>query len=80
MLLTALEFVGLVAFAASGALAAVRARLDVFGVVVVGLTTALGGGVIRDVLDHNRVRAEAFIRDVSVLGRAARSTSLRLVC
>lgn len=37
-------------FAASGALAAVRARLDVFGVVVLGLTTALGGGVIRDVL------------------------------
>ena len=50
MLLTALEFLGLVAFAASGALAAVRARLDVFGVVVVGLTPALGGGVIRDVL------------------------------
>src|SRR3954469_15017390 len=50
MLLTALEFLGLVAFAASGALAAVRARLDVFGVVVVGLTTALGGGVIRAVL------------------------------
>ncbi|WP_328604506.1 trimeric intracellular cation channel family protein [Amycolatopsis sp. NBC_00345] len=50
MALTALEFLGLVAFAASGALAAVRARLDVFGVVVVGLTTALGGGVIRDVL------------------------------
>ncbi|WP_040407175.1 trimeric intracellular cation channel family protein [Amycolatopsis nigrescens] len=42
--------VGLVAFAASGALAAVRARLDLFGVVVLGLTTALGGGIIRDVL------------------------------
>ncbi|MEC3975201.1 trimeric intracellular cation channel family protein [Amycolatopsis sp. H20-H5] len=50
MLLTALEYLGLFAFAASGALAAVRARLDVFGVIVVGLTTALGGGVIRDVL------------------------------
>lgn len=50
MLLTALEMLGLVAFAASGALAAVRSRLDVFGVVVVGLTTALGGGIIRDVL------------------------------
>ncbi|GAA1971910.1 trimeric intracellular cation channel family protein [Amycolatopsis minnesotensis] len=50
MLLTALEVLGLVAFAASGALAAVRSRLDVFGVVVVGLTTALGGGIIRDVL------------------------------
>ncbi|MFI5608607.1 trimeric intracellular cation channel family protein [Amycolatopsis sp. FDAARGOS 1241] len=49
-MLTALEFLGLVAFAASGALAAVRARLDVFGVIVVGLTTALGGGIIRDVL------------------------------
>jgi len=45
-----IELIGLVAFAASGALAAVRARLDVFGVVVLGLTTALGGGIIRDVL------------------------------
>jgi len=49
-MLVALEFLGLVAFAASGALAAVRARLDVFGVIVLGLTTALGGGIIRDVL------------------------------
>jgi uncharacterized membrane protein YeiH len=49
-MLVALEMLGLVAFAASGALAAVRSRLDVFGVVVVGLTTALGGGILRDVL------------------------------
>jgi uncharacterized membrane protein YeiH len=44
------ELVGIAVFAASGALAAVRAHLDVFGVVVIGMTTALGGGVIRDVL------------------------------
>ncbi|MBM7771699.1 putative membrane protein YeiH [Actinokineospora baliensis] len=50
MLLIVLELIGLAVFAASGALAAVRARLDVFGVVVLGLTTALGGGIIRDVL------------------------------
>ncbi|MDQ2584587.1 trimeric intracellular cation channel family protein [Saccharothrix yanglingensis] len=50
MLLAALELVGIAAFAASGALAAVRARLDVFGVTVLALTTALGGGIIRDVL------------------------------
>jgi uncharacterized membrane protein YeiH len=50
MLLTALQYLGLVAFAASGSLAAVRTGLDVFGVIVVGLTTALGGGIIRDVL------------------------------
>ncbi|TVT27470.1 trimeric intracellular cation channel family protein [Amycolatopsis rhizosphaerae] len=49
-MLTVLEIVGLMAFAASGSLAAVRAELDVFGVVVLGLTTALGGGIIRDVL------------------------------
>lgn len=49
-MLTVLELVGIAVFAASGALAAVRARLDVFGVVVLGMTTALGGGIIRDVL------------------------------
>ncbi|MEO6089397.1 MAG: trimeric intracellular cation channel family protein [Umezawaea sp.] len=50
MLLIVLELVGIAVFAASGAIAAVRARLDVFGVIVLALTTALGGGVIRDVL------------------------------
>ncbi|HWO59468.1 MAG TPA: trimeric intracellular cation channel family protein [Umezawaea sp.] len=50
MLLIVLELVGIAVFAASGALAAVRARLDVFGVIVLALTTALGGGIIRDVL------------------------------
>ncbi|SDI49550.1 Uncharacterized membrane protein YeiH [Actinokineospora alba] len=50
MVIVVLELVGLAVFSASGALAAVRARLDLFGVVVLGLTTALGGGIIRDVL------------------------------
>ncbi|HEY0806439.1 MAG TPA: trimeric intracellular cation channel family protein [Pseudonocardiaceae bacterium] len=50
MLLNVLQLIGVGVFAASGALAAVRSRLDVFGVAVVGVTTALGGGVIRDVV------------------------------
>jgi uncharacterized membrane protein YeiH len=50
VLLNVLQLIGVGVFAASGALAAVRARLDVFGVAVVGVTTALGGGVIRDVV------------------------------
>jgi uncharacterized membrane protein YeiH len=50
VLLTVLQLIGIGVFAASGALAAVRARLDVFGVAVVGVTSALGGGLIRDVL------------------------------
>ncbi|MGN6608467.1 MAG: trimeric intracellular cation channel family protein [Jatrophihabitans sp.] len=46
----ALDLVGSAVFALSGALAGVRARLDVFGVVVVGTVTAIGGGILRDVL------------------------------
>jgi uncharacterized membrane protein YeiH len=50
VLLIVLDLAGIAVFAASGALAAVRTRLDAFGVVVLGMTTALGGGIIRDVL------------------------------
>ncbi|SDC79794.1 trimeric intracellular cation channel family protein [Rhodococcus tukisamuensis] len=50
MLLKVLELVGVVAFAASGSLVAVSKRLDIFGVCLIGLFTAIGGGVIRDVL------------------------------
>ncbi|MFE5502821.1 trimeric intracellular cation channel family protein [Amycolatopsis japonica] len=45
-----LEAVGIVAFAYAGAAEALRARLDVFGVVVAAIVTAIGGGVLRDVL------------------------------
>ncbi|MBV5242270.1 trimeric intracellular cation channel family protein [Mycolicibacterium sp. PAM1] len=50
-LLLALDLVGTFAFGLNGALTAVRAtRLDVIGVLTLGMMTALGGGVIRDVL------------------------------
>lgn len=45
-----LDLVGVFVFALSGGLAAVRSRLDVFGVVVLASVTALGGGVLRDTL------------------------------
>lgn len=45
-----IDFVGVFAFALSGGLAAVRRRFDVFGVLVLALVTALGGGVVRDVM------------------------------
>lgn len=50
MLLLVLDLLGVAVFAASGALAAVHARLDVFGVAVLAAVTALGGGIVRDVL------------------------------
>jgi len=46
----ALDLLGTVAFAASGALAGVRKRMDLLGVIVLGVVTATGGGVVRDVL------------------------------
>ena len=45
-----LELIGTVSFAASGAMVAVRKRMDVFGVIILGIVTAVGGGVIRDML------------------------------
>lgn len=41
---------GTVAFSISGALTGIRKHMDIFGVVVLGLTTAVGGGVIRDLV------------------------------
>jgi uncharacterized membrane protein YeiH len=49
--LLALDLLGTFAFALNGALTALRvARLDIVGVVTLGMITALGGGIIRDVL------------------------------
>ncbi|MFE9784306.1 trimeric intracellular cation channel family protein [Nocardia salmonicida] len=44
------EMMGVISFAASGALVAVRKRLDLFGMVVMACATALGGGIVRDLL------------------------------
>ena len=43
-------FVGTVAFAVAGAMVAIDKRVDLFGVLFLGMLTALGGGCLRDVL------------------------------
>ncbi|MDT3402501.1 trimeric intracellular cation channel family protein [Mucilaginibacter terrae] len=45
-----IELLGTVAFTISGAFSAMQKRLDVFGVLVIGFVTAIGGGTLRDVL------------------------------
>ena len=45
-----LEMLGTAAFAASGALAASRKRMDIFGFCVLALMPAVGGGTIRDII------------------------------
>jgi uncharacterized membrane protein YeiH len=48
--LIALDFVGTFVFALSGAVAAVKHELDLFGVLVLSFVAASTGGIIRDVL------------------------------
>lgn len=45
-----LETLGTVAFSISGAIEAMKKQMDLLGVLVLGLVTAVGGGVIRDVV------------------------------
>ena len=56
-----LDLTGTFAFALNGALTAIRVvKLDVVGVVTLGMVTALGGGIIRDILiDSIRRRPSA---------------------
>jgi len=49
-----LDLIGVAVFAITGALAAGRKRMDIFGVVVLGCVTALGGGTIRDIILGSR--------------------------
>lgn len=49
-LLYLLDMIGTAAFAASGAWAGIRRDMDLFGVLVLGMVTAIGGGTLRDIL------------------------------
>lgn len=48
-----IELVGTMAFAVSGSLVAIACSLDLFGVIIVGCITAVGGGIVRDLLIGN---------------------------
>jgi uncharacterized membrane protein YeiH len=49
-LIYALDILGTFAFAISGALVAADKKLDLFGVVIIAFVTAVGGGMLRDIL------------------------------
>ncbi len=46
----AFEIIGTISFAISGAMTGLKKGMDILGVVILGLTTAVGGGVIRDLV------------------------------
>jgi len=50
MLLTVLYIIGITVEAMTGALAAGRRKMDMFGVIIIASVTAIGGGSVRDML------------------------------
>ena len=50
MFFVLLELLGTASFSIAGAMAGVRKKADIFGVLLLGTTTAVGGGIIRDLL------------------------------
>lgn len=47
------ELIGTVAFSASGAMVGINRGMDIFGVCVLGVFTAVGGGMVRDIILGN---------------------------
>ena len=50
VLVFVLELIGTVAFAVSGAIVGIKKQMDLFGVIVLGICTAVGGGIVRDLI------------------------------
>lgn len=45
-----IEIAGIVVFAISGAMTGIKKNMDLFGVIILGLVTAVGGGIARDII------------------------------
>lgn len=50
--ITLLEYLGIFAFAASGAFVAIEEKFDLFGIYILATVTAMGGGVLRDIVTN----------------------------
>lgn len=66
MMMFIIEIIGTIAFAISGATVAIQKKMDIFGVCILGMTTAVGGGIIRDII-LGRIPPNAFQRPVYAL-------------
>lgn len=48
--LLAIELIGTIAFAITGVITAIEKKFDIFGAIVLGTVTAVGGGIVRDII------------------------------
>ena len=53
--ITILEYIGVFAFAVSGAIVAMEEEFDIFGIYIIAIITAMGGGVLRDIVTNSGV-------------------------
>lgn len=72
-----LEIIGTVAFASSGAMVGIRKNMDIFGVMVLGVTTAVGGGCIRDLILG--IHPPKMFHDFSYVGAAIATSCVLFV-
>ncbi|MCS6958303.1 MAG: trimeric intracellular cation channel family protein [Aquificaceae bacterium] len=61
-----MNIVGLLAFAITGSMKAIKEGLDLFGITVLGVMTALGGGITRDLLINTVPNALRSLSDMSI--------------
>lgn len=73
-----MEIVGTIAFAASGALTGIQKRMDLFGVNVLGVTTAVGGGMVRDLILG--INPPAMFRDSTYAVTAIATSTILFIC
>ena len=73
------EILGTIAFSISGAMIAIERKLDLFGVVFLGAVTAIGGGVVRDML-LGQVPPKSFVNYVYLLTAAATALGVFALC
>lgn len=73
-----LEIIGTIAFASSGALMGIRKNMDIFGVNVLGITTAVGGGCIRDLILG--IHPPKMFHNFSYVGTAILTSCLLFLC
>lgn len=50
MIISIFEVIGTIAFSVSGAVVGIKKKMDILGVTTLGVITAIGGGIIRDII------------------------------
>ena len=71
-----IDILGTIAFAVSGALTAMKKRMDIFGIFIIAFVTAVGGGTLRDLLIDANI---SWMLDLTYLYVIAIATFLAII-